>query len=158
MYSPIAALISSGLGSGYAPKAPGTFGTVAAALAWLGMSWSGILSSSLSHIVCAAIAILVGTAAIRVSLRSEGSSEGCKDPQWIVIDEWAGLFVALIGTEASRLWHVLLAILLFRIFDISKVGPIRRAEALPGAVGVMADDVVAGVFALVGMVAMRSFV
>jgi phosphatidylglycerophosphatase A len=108
--------------------------------------------------VCAAIAILVGTAAIRVSLRSEGSSEGCKDPQWIVIDEWAGLFVALIGTEASRLWHVLLAILLFRIFDISKVGPIRRAEALPGAVGVMADDVVAGVFALVGMVAMRSFV
>jgi phosphatidylglycerophosphatase A len=155
MYSRIAALICSGLGSGYAPKAPGTFGTVAAAVAWLGMSWAGVLSSTISHLVCAAITIVVGTAAIRLSLRSEGSSEGSKDPQWIVIDEWAGLFVALIGTEASRLWHVLLAILLFRIFDISKVGPIRRAEALPGAFGVMADDVVAGSFALVGMVVVR---
>ena len=151
MYSRIAAFISSGLGSGYFPKAPGTFGTVAAALAWLGMSWAGVLSSSLSHIVCAGVIILIGTGAIRLSLRSEGR----KDPQWIVIDEWAGLFVALIGTEASRLWHVLLAIVLFRIFDISKVGPIRRAEALPGAVGVMADDVVAGSFALLGMVAVR---
>lgn len=158
MYSRIASFISSGLGSGYSPKAPGTFGTVAAALAWLGMSWAGVLSSSLSHIVCAGVVILVGTGAIRMSLRSEGSSEGCQDPQWIVIDEWAGLFVALIGTEASRLWHVLLAVVLFRIFDISKVGPIRRAEALPGAVGVMADDVVAGSFALLGMVVVRFFV
>jgi phosphatidylglycerophosphatase A len=154
MYSRIAAFISSGLGSGYAPKAPGTFGTVAAALAWLGMSWAGVLSSSLSHIVFAAIVIVVGTAAIRLSLRSDGS----KDPQWIVIDEWAGIFVALIGTDASRLLHVLLAVVLFRIFDISKVGPIRRAEALPGAVGVMADDVVAGSFALLGMVVVRFFV
>jgi phosphatidylglycerophosphatase A len=123
------------------------------------MSWAGVLSSTLSHLVCAAITIGVGTAAIRLSLRSEGSSESNsesnKDPQWIVIDEWAGLFVALIGTEPSRLWHVLLAIVLFRIFDISKVGPIRRAEALPGAFGVMADDVVAGSFALVGMVVVR---
>ncbi len=154
MYSRIASFISSGLGSGYSPKAPGTFGTVAAALAWLGMSWAGVLSSSLSHIVFAAIVIVVGTAAIRLSLRSDGS----KDPQWIVIDEWAGIFVALIGTEASRLWLVLLAVVLFRIFDISKVGPIRRAEALPGAVGVMADDVVAGSFALLGMVVVRFFV
>jgi phosphatidylglycerophosphatase A len=118
------------------------------------MSWAGVLSSSLSHIVFAAIVIVVGTAAIRLSLRSDGS----KDPQWIVIDEWAGIFVALIGTEASRFWHVLLAVVLFRIFDISKVGPIRRAEALPGAVGVMADDVVAGSFALLGMVVVRFFV
>ncbi len=154
MYSRIASFISSGLGSGYSPKAPGTFGTVAAALAWLGMSWAGVLSSSFSHIVFAAIVIVVGTAAIRLSLRSDGS----KDPQWIVIDEWAGIFVALIGTEASRFWHVLLAVVLFRIFDISKVGPIRRAEALPGAVGVMADDVVAGSFALLGMVVVRFFV
>jgi phosphatidylglycerophosphatase A len=52
-------------------------------------------------------------------------------------------------------WQVLLAVILFRIFDISKVGPIRSAERLPGAVGIMADDVVAGVFALLGMIAAR---
>ena len=151
MYSRIASCISSGLGSGYAPKAPGTFGTAAAATAWLGMSTLGMLSSPLSHVVCAVLVIAVGTIAIHVILRNEAS----KDPQWIVIDEWAGLFVALIGTNTSVLWEVLLAVVLFRVFDISKVGPIRSAERLPGAVGIMADDVVAGGFALVGMIVVR---
>lgn len=151
MYSRIATFISSGLGSGYAPKAPGTFGTVAAAVAWLGMSWGGLVSSQLTHMLCAVLTIVCGTIAIRLSLDS-GSA---KDPQWIVIDEWAGLFVALIGTDASVSWQVLLAVILFRIFDISKVGPIRAAERLPGAVGIMADDVVAGGFALLGMIAAR---
>jgi phosphatidylglycerophosphatase A len=75
-----------------------------------------------------------------------------------VIDEWAGLFVALIGADSQVYWHLILGVILFRIFDISKVGPIRSAERLPGAVGIMADDVVAGVFALLGMIAVRCVV
>lgn len=151
MCSRIATFISSGLGSGYAPKAPGTFGTVAAAVAWLAMSWGGLLSSPLTHTLCAALTIVCGTIAIRLSL-DNGSA---KDPQWIVIDEWAGLFVALIGTDVGVPWQVLLAVIFFRVFDISKVGPIRAAERLPGAFGIMADDVVAGGFALLGMIAAR---
>jgi phosphatidylglycerophosphatase A len=115
------------------------------------MSWAGALSSPLTHIAFAVLIILLGMGAIRLSL----SGLSAKDPQWIVIDEWAGLFVALIGADSTALWQVLLAVVLFRFFDISKVGPIRVAERLPGAVGIMADDVVAGAFALLGMVAAR---
>jgi phosphatidylglycerophosphatase A len=97
------------------------------------------------------VTIVLGTLAIRLSL----GANSAKDPQWIVIDEWAGLFVALVGVNWRVGWQVLLAVILFRIFDISKVGPIRSAERLPGAVGIMADDVVAGVFALLGMIAAR---
>jgi phosphatidylglycerophosphatase A len=154
MCSRVASFISSGFGSGYAPKAPGTCGTVAAAAAWLGMSWAGALSSPLTHAVCAALVVFLGLFAIHLSLDSDST----KDPQWIVIDEWAGLFVALIGADPSQLWQVVLSVILFRIFDISKVGPIRAVERLPGAVGIMADDVVAGGFALLGMIAVRCFV
>jgi len=179
MSSRIASWISSGFGSGYASKAPGTFGTVAAAIAWLGMSRAGALPSFEAQCVCAALMILLGTLAIRLSLGA-GSPEdpqclpkdppcspedpSCspkdpqcspKDPKWIVIDEWAGLFVALVGTDSRAVWQVLLAVILFRVFDISKVGPIRAAERLPGAVGIMADDVVAGIFSLLGMIAAR---
>ena len=151
MSSRIASLVSSGFGSGYAPKAPGTFGTVAAAVAWLALSWAGALASVEAQWACAVVTIVLGTLAIRLSL----GANSAKDPQWIVIDEWAGLFVALVGVNWRVGWQVLLAVILFRIFDISKVGPIRSAERLPGAVGIMADDVVAGVFALLGMIAAR---
>ena len=154
MSSRIASFVSSGFGSGYAPKAPGTFGTVAAAVVWLGMSWAGALSTLETRSVCAVLTILLGTLAIRLSL----DGESAKDPQWIVIDEWAGLYIALIAADFRVLWQVLLAFILFRIFDISKVGPIRTAERLPGAVGIMADDVVAGFFALLGMIAARYLV
>ena len=102
--------------------------------------------------------ILFGTLAIRLSLGASSLKDpSCspKDPQWIVIDEWAGLFVALVGTDSRAVWQILLAVILFRIFDISKVGPIRAAERLPGAVGIMADDVVAGIFSLLGMIVAR---
>jgi phosphatidylglycerophosphatase A len=151
MSSRIASLVSSGFGSGYAPKAPGTFGTVAAAVVWLALSWAGALASVEARWACAVVTIVLGTLAIRLSL----GANSAKDPQWIVIDEWAGLFVALVGVNWRVGWQVLLAVILFRIFDISKVGPIRSAERLPGAVGIMADDVVAGVFALLGMIAAR---
>jgi phosphatidylglycerophosphatase A len=154
MCSRVASFISSGFGSGYAPKAPGTFGTAAAAVAWLCISWVGIISSPFAQLLCAFLVVLIGMLAIRLSLGDSSSH----DPQWIVIDEWAGLFVALIGTDPAQLWQVGLAVVLFRIFDITKVGPISAVERLPGAVGIMADDVVAGGFALIGMVGARYLV
>jgi phosphatidylglycerophosphatase A len=118
------------------------------------MSWAGALSSLETQSVCAVLTIIVGTLAIRLSLNGESA----KDPQWIVIDEWAGLFVALIGVDARIFSQVVLAFVLFRIFDISKLGPIRAAERLPGAVGIMADDIVAGMCALLGMIVVRYIV
>jgi phosphatidylglycerophosphatase A len=152
MITSSAAFISSGFGSGYAPKAPGTVGTVAAVLAWLVLSWLGILASTTSHALFAVVVMVVGTLAVKASLDEEGG----EDPQWIVIDEWAGVAVALIGTNSSNWLHVALAFAAFRLFDIAKPGPVSKAEDLPGAFGIMADDIVAGAFALLGMVALRA--
>lgn len=89
------------------------------------------------------ITTVVGTVAVQVALRSERD----KDPQWIVIDEWAGLFVALVGIVPTQLTQALMAFTLFRIFDASKIGPVGWAEKLPGQFGIMADDLVAGALA-----------
>lgn len=153
MISRSAAFISSGFGSGYAPKAPGTVGTVAAVFIWVLLSWLGLLSSTTSHALFALFVSVVGTIAAKVSLDEEGG----EDPQWIVIDEWAGVFVALIGADASNWFHVAMAFAAFRFFDIVKPGPVSSAEDLPGAFGVMADDIVAGAFALLAMVLLRAF-
>ncbi len=90
---------------------------------------------------------------------------GLKDPGFIVADEWAGMWIALwplrwqlplalprlLAPGAGRLLPMLaLPFLLFRLFDIWKPWPIRQIQVLPGGQGVMADDVVAGLYALVG--------
>jgi len=68
-----------------------------------------------------------------------------EDPGWIVVDEAAGMLIALAGltTEAS-IWGVLIAFGLFRVFDIFKPWPISWADQQKGALGVMLDDIVAG--------------
>jgi phosphatidylglycerophosphatase A len=147
MIGRIAALISSGFGSGYAPKAPGTFGSVAAALLWLTLERVGAFSH-VSPLVLALMVSVVGLAAVSVALLGERSI----DPQWIVIDEWAGLFVALCGVDLFSFGQVVIALVGFRLFDIVKPGPVAWAERLPGAIGVMADDIVAGGLVLLGFV------
>jgi phosphatidylglycerophosphatase A len=68
------------------------------------------------------------------------------DPGIIVVDEFVGQFISLLWTEHDII-HGLTAFLFFRILDIFKLGPIRWAEQLPGGVGIMADDMLAGLLA-----------
>ena len=138
--------IAAGLGAGFLPRAPGTWGSLAAALAALpwalaGQAWP-LLAGALG---CTAlgVAVLARLEAARV------------DAGWIVVDEFAGVWLAL-GVAAlagGRGWTGwLLALVLFRIFDIAKPWPIRALERLgPPAWRVMADDLAAGVAA--GLVA-----
>ena len=71
-----------------------------------------------------------------------------KDPQIIVIDEVAGQMIALIAVPLA--WKTFLAgFILFRAFDITKPPPVRQLEKLPEGVGIVADDLAAGVYALV---------
>jgi len=151
MITSCAALLSSGFGSGYVRVAPGTFGSLAAVFFWLLLSWLGVLSSSSHQSLLAMGVVVAGLLATRISLDEEGG----EDPQWIVIDEWAGVCIALIGADPRNLLGVLGALVMFRIFDIVKPGPVSWAEDLPGAWGIMADDVIAGVCALAGMSALR---
>lgn len=140
--------LATGFGIGRLPNAPGTWASLAAIVIaipvmWLG-GWHGM----------AALAILTAIAGIWVSDRY-ALETGNTDPSECVIDEFAGQWIACaIGGIAAMPGEATLsglgfglAFLLFRLFDIAKPGLVRRAERLDGGLGIMADDVVAGVMA-----------
>ncbi len=138
----LARLIAGGFGVGHVPRAPGTAGSLAAVL--LG---GLLLAWSLAALpVAALVATLVGVVAIAAA-RLEG------DPGWVVIDEVAGQWVALLplahaGWRLATGWPWLLAgFALFRLFDIAKPGPVGWADRRHGAVAIMADDLIAGLLA-----------
>jgi len=132
-------ILSSGLGLGYLPKAPGTFGTLWGVLLFY-------LSRSLNPWVMAlGTLIFIGLAI----LLSEGAERalGTHDSSAIVIDEVAGYLVAVLGLTFD-FWVAVLAFALFRLFDIWKPWPIRQVDrGVSGGLGVVLDDVLAGVYA-----------
>ncbi len=132
--------ILSWFGSGYAPKAPGTAGSLAALpFAWGMASFWGPESLLLAGL----IAFCVGWAA------AHRSPEATKDPGWVVIDEVAGQWLTLAFVPPDILLYAI-GFIAFRIFDIYKPWPIRTLEQnVPGALGVMVDDVAAAVYAAV---------
>ncbi len=131
--NPLARLIASGFGSGYAPKAPGTAGSLAALLIGVGLLTAPDWALPLA-IVTATIA----------GLWAIGPAGGGEDPGWVVIDEFAGQWIALLPLAHATPLGLLAAFALFRLFDITKPGPIGWADRQEGAFGVMADDVLAG--------------
>ena len=132
----LARLISSGFGIGLSPKAPGTAGSLAALL--LGVPL--MLAPGWALPVAVALAIVLGLWCI-------GPAGGTQDPGWVVIDEFAGQWIALLALGRVSLLGFAAAFALFRLFDITKPGPVGWADRKHGAVGVMLDDVIAGVMA-----------
>jgi phosphatidylglycerophosphatase A len=129
----LARLIASGCGCGFVPVAPGTAGSAMALL-------SGALLMQLPPYVLPAavlLATLGGFWAVRAA-----NVDG--DPGWVVIDEFAGQWLALFGLAHASLAGLLAAFLIFRVLDIAKPGPIGWADRQKSAAGVMADDVIAG--------------
>lgn len=140
--------LATGGYTGKIPFAPGTWGTLpGVALLWLTGTWT--LSGKFTLAFCL---IVVG-----VYLSQEGIEHyQNKDPKQVVIDEIAGVYVAGICWPPSTL-ALLCAFALFRFFDIIKPWPVNRAESLPGGWGIMADDIVAGIYAA-GVLFFLSFV
>jgi phosphatidylglycerophosphatase A len=143
-----ARLVATVGGVGHAPVAPGTVGSALTALAL------GVLSPSpLALVVMLLAVILVGTWAAHEAERSLGG----KDPGAIVIDEVAGMALAVLTLPLTP--AVLIAgFVLFRVFDIVKPYPANALQRLPGGVGVMIDDLVAGLYALLLLVVARALV
>jgi phosphatidylglycerophosphatase A len=129
--------VASGLGAGFAPVAPGTFGSLLALPIWF---WSG--GSGILHFGALALVLLLSVPAARVEIRETGR----KDPPTVVIDEVAGMLLASAGIPWGWKPAVLL-FLLFRFFDILKFGPAAWANEREGAVYVVADDLAAGAYA-----------
>jgi phosphatidylglycerophosphatase A len=137
----ISKVVSTCLGAGLFPVAPGTFTSLIAALLYaFGLAR---LPLPFRGAIMAAVFFL-GVAAAGATARSLGR----KDPRLIVIDEVVGQWLALLAAPSGWL-PVLLGFLLFRAFDILKPFGIRRLEALPGGWGIMADDVAAGLASLI---------
>jgi phosphatidylglycerophosphatase A len=139
----LATLVATAGGLGWAPVAPGTIGSLPpAALAWL------LAPGDAALIVAAALIAGLG---IWAGGREERRI-GRHDPSAVVIDEVAGMLVALVG-HPRTLGPCLGLFLLFRVMDVWKPFPVRRLQLLPGGWGIVADDLLAGVYAnLVGRV------
>ena len=133
-------LIASGAGAGFAPWAPGTFGSLAGL----------ILGSALLYLGHGPLllGILLLSAAGIWSINRVG---GADDAGWIVIDEIAGQMIALLALPRISLLGLILAFALFRLFDITKLGPVGLLDRRHDSWGVMGDDWVAGAFAFAGV-------
>ena len=139
-------LVATFFGAGYLQPGPGTYGSVAAVALWL-VAGSLVHHNTLTLTVVTAAGVVVATAAGIPASTRVAREAGREDPGFVVIDEVAGQWVALL--LVPPLWpNALVALIFFRFFDILKPPPIRRFEALPGGLGIMADDLVAGGFAL----------
>ena len=132
-------LIATVGGVGYAPIAPGTAGSLVGLVVLFGVRLVGDPVFELSTLLAV---VLVGTWAAGVGERVAGR----EDPGLVVVDEVAGMLLTMLWIPLTWLTGII-GFLAFRVFDIIKPFPAGQAERLPGGVGIMADDLVAGVYA-----------
>ena len=148
--------IATFFGVGLGKPGPGTWGSVATVLLWAAYAWFAHPTPHallLALIIAVVLAIALGVPAATVVARESGR----KDPQIVVIDEVAGQAIALLFMPAH--WQgALVALALFRFFDITKPFPVRQLESLPEGWGIVFDDVAAGLYALGVASLLRIFV
>jgi phosphatidylglycerophosphatase A len=133
-------------GVGLLPGGPGTWASLATAAIWYFVARAehlGLAQIAVGTLIAAVVVTILGIPAASLVERESGK----QDPGHVVIDEVAGQLVALILMPVD-LGHVLVALILFRFFDILKPPPVRQLERLHGGLGIMMDDVAAGLYAL----------
>jgi phosphatidylglycerophosphatase A len=134
-------MLAFGLGSGLSPKAPGTVGTIAA----LPIYWW--LLADLSTLWLSTVIVVMFVIGV---LAAEKTSQdlGVHDHGGIVIDEWVGMWITMLMVPKDFVW-LLIGFALFRFFDILKPWPIKWLdEHVHGGFGIMIDDVLAGLMAM----------
>ncbi len=138
--------IASFFGIGFFPIAPGTAGSAVALLIgaalMAGPSWLLPLG--------AALAAVAGYLAIPRALADPNA-----DPGWVVIDEVAGQWIAMLGLARVSATGLAAAFLGFRLLDVWKPGPVGWADRQPGGFGIMADDILAGAGVALALYAAR---
>ena len=149
-------IIGTGFGSGFWPWGPGTAGALLATVMWSVLSF--FLSSSTLFFVTLALVIVLtalGTWATQRLMPFWGD-----DPSRVVADEMVGVWIPLLAcptlSEGGATWgYCIAAFVLFRLFDIFKPLGIRKIDNMKGAFYVMADDILAGIYSLIIIIAAR---
>jgi phosphatidylglycerophosphatase A len=136
-----ALLIATWFGCGYAPFGPGTAGSLAALAIAIALNRLGGSGNGTFLLLTGALLVPGVWAASVVAQRV-----GQKDPHIVVVDEVLGQWLTLAGASTLNWKSWLAAFVLFRLFDIWKPPPARQLEALPGGIGIVADDLMAGLY------------
>ncbi len=156
--APSAVILATWFGAGFLPVAPGTWGSLfAVPFVEASFRLGGLAGLALFTLLAAVAGIPAAGAVARLL--------GEKDPSQVVIDEVAGQAIALVPVytlarsgSSARFWSfAFLAFLLFRVIDVLKPGPVRRAEGLPGGLGIMADDLLGGFLVALVLAAALAF-
>ena len=142
-------LIVTGLGTGYLPIAPGTWGSAAVAVIFVAAAHLG--GALAANVAMAVVLVAASVGCVALGPFAE-KTFGKKDPGQVSLDEWAGQAMTYLllplGTGRTDLLLVAAAgFVAFRIFDIVKLPPARQFEKFPAGVGILADDLAAAVYA-----------
>jgi phosphatidylglycerophosphatase A len=143
----LAYAIGTFFGCGYSPVGPGTAGSIAAILIAIAVHDRATL-------------VILSVLMLAPAIWSAGKVaqyESRKDPQIVVIDEVLGQWITLAGASTLNWKSFLAALLFFRLFDIWKPPPVRQLEALPGGFGIVADDVMAGLYGALAIFVLDRF-
>ena len=144
--------VATWFGCGYAPLGPGTVGSLAA----LGIAYGLTAFAQWRPIYFGALALILAPAGIWAATITARMSAH-KDPGIVVVDEVLGQWITLAGATALNWKSWLAALILFRLFDIWKPPPVRQLEALPSGMGIVADDVMAGLYGALVLFLMGCF-
>lgn len=150
----LAYALATGLGIGYAPLGPGTWGSLEGAGMYILFTRSSVAPAFSAPLILAAI--FIALAGVWAADKVE-SREKLKDPQFVVVDEISGQFLTFLLAGPLGWKSLLAGFILFRVFDITKPFPIRRAESMPGGWGIMADDWLAASYAAGSLWVLRGF-
>jgi len=132
------ALIATGLGSGYSPFAPGTAGSAVGLLLWWPLVARPLWVQAGAILVVSIVGVIAATHVAR--------AVGLKDPGIVVVDEVVGMWLSLFALPFTP-WTAAAGFFLFRALDVWKPFPARRLELLPDGWGIVADDLMVGLYA-----------
>ena len=135
--------ITTLFGAGYIKYAPGTIGSILTVLIWY------LISSNYGQIYFFGLLIIL-TVSSYYLIKKYMSVYIKKDPQEIIIDEFIGISIPLLFISSYQSYfEIFLVFVSFRIFDIFKIYPVNKAEILEGPIGIILDDVIAGIYTLI---------
>lgn len=150
-------LIATSFGAGFLPKAPGTWGAVVAIILWLPLYlWASQPAIFITTLTATVLYTIAGTWA-----SSESEKYWGKDPVIACADETVGQWISLLplsGIGITPWWMIPVSLALFRFFDILKPLGIRAMERLPRGYGMMADDILSGIYSAVIIMALNHMI